>query len=239
MSGSSNGLVGVIGGMGPLATHKFYQMVIEKTDAACDQEHVDMIILNHATIPDRTKLIAEDKTDELLEILLADARMLETNGATVIAIPCNTSHVIIDRLQAGVEIPILNMVEETAEEIAKSFECEGLKIGILATDGTIQTKLYQKALEKKGITPVIPSPETQKLVMKIIYDGVKTGGEIDFSDFLKIQEEMVDKNCQGAILACTELSCFKSIYNLPDYYIDAMNVLAKRAITACGRKIKE
>lgn len=238
MSGNK-GLLGVIGGMGPLATHKFYQMVIEKTDAACDQEHVDMIILNHATIPDRTKLIAEGKTDELLEILLKDARMLEANGATAISIPCNTSHVILQDLQTGVGIPILNMVEETAEEIAGSFECQDLKIGILATDGTIQTKLYQKALEKRGITPVIPSPETQKLVMKIIYDGVKKGGEIDFSDFLKIQEEMVDKNCQGAIMACTELSCFKSIYNLPDYYIDAMNVLAKRAIIACGRKIKE
>lgn len=239
MSGNEKGLLGVIGGMGPLATHKFYQMMIEKTDASCDQEHVDMIILSHATMPDRTKLILEGKTHELLDLLRKDAKMLEANGAAAIAIPCNTSHVILEELQEGVGVPIINMVRETVAEVAKSFQTEGLKIAVLATDGTINTRLYQNELEKAGITPVIPSPDTQKLVMKIIYDGVKNGGEIDFADFQKIQEEIVDKNCQGAILACTELSCFKEVYSLPDYYIDSMGVLAERAIMACGRKIKE
>lgn len=231
-------VLGVLGGMGPLATQLFYKMIIEKTDAKCDQEHLNMIILNHATMPDRTKEILEGRTEGLFQLLLADAQMLEKNGAGVISIPCNTSHVLIDRIQEGVGIPIINMVAETARHIGETAAEKDLKIGILATDGTINTGLYQKALEREGLIPVTPSPELQKLVMKIIYDGVKNGGTIDFSDFLNIQKDIFDQDCKAAILACTELSCFKEMYNLPPFYIDAMGVLTEKSILACGGIIK-
>lgn len=231
-------ILGVLGGMGPLATQLFYKMVIEKTDAKCDQEHLNMIILSHATMPDRTKEILEGRSEELLNLLVKDAKMLEMGGAGVIAIPCNTSHVLLPRLQESVSIPIINMVEETVKHIAETFHGKELQVAVLATDGTVKTGLYQKALEKSGITPVVPSPESQKLVMKIIYDGVKNGGKIDFADFLSVQKEIFAQECQAAILACTELSCFKEMYNLPGYYIDAMGVLTEKSILACGGKIK-
>ncbi len=231
-------VLGVLGGMGPLATQLFYKMVIEQTDANCDQEHLNMIILNHATMPDRTKEILAGRTEELFRLLLKDSQMLESNGAGAIAIPCNTSHLLVDRIQERIGVPVINMVEETVQHIADHYEKGDLQIGILATDGTINTGLYQEALERAGITPVIPSPSSQRLVMKIIYDGVKNGGEIDFSDFLTIQEEIFAKKCKAAILACTELSCFKEMYKLPPYYIDAMDVLTKRSILLCGGKIK-
>jgi len=231
-------VLGVLGGMGPLATQLFYKRIIEKTDANCDQEHLNMIILSHATMPDRTGEILGGRTEELFHLLLKDAQMLEQGGAGVIAIPCNTSHVLLDRLQENVAIPIINMVEETASHIAAVFHEPDLKIAVLATDGTIRTGLYQKALEKAGITPVIPSADSQKLVMKIIYDGVKNGGEIDFSDFMTVQEEILGQGCQAAILACTELSCFKELYHLPNFYIDAMEILTDQSILTCGGKIK-
>jgi len=231
-------VLGVLGGMGPLATQLFYKMIIEKTDANCDQEHLNMIILSHATMPDRTGEILGGRTEELFHLLLKDAQMLESGGAGVIAIPFNTSHVLLDRLQENVSIPIINMVEETASYIAGAFHEPDLRIAVLATDGTIRTGLYQKALEKSGITPVIPGADSQKLVMKIIYDGVKNGGEIDFSDFLTVQEEILGQGCQAAILACTELSCFKEQYHLPNFYIDAMEILTDRSILTCGGKIK-
>lgn len=231
-------VLGVLGGMGPLATQLFYKMIIEKTDANCDQEHLNMIILSHATMPDRTGEILGGRIEELFHLLLKDAQMLELGGAGVIAIPCNTSHVLLDRLQENVHIPIINMVEETASHIAGTFHEPDLRIAVLATDGTIRTGLYQKALEKAGITPVTPGADSQKLVMKIIYDGVKNGGEIDFSDFLTVQEEIVGQGCQAAILACTELSCFKELYHLPNFYIDAMEILTDQSILICGGKIK-
>ena len=239
MGNDDKKVLGVLGGMGPLATQLFYRMVIERTDANCDQEHLNMIILSHATMPDRTKEILEGRTEELFELLLKDAKMLEANGAGAIAIPCNTSHVLVNRLQENIGIPIINMVEETVTHIKDTFSGQDLRIAILATDGTINMGLYQKELERAGITPVIPNAESQKLVMKIIYDGVKNGGTIDFSDFLSIQKDIFEQNCQAAILACTELSCFKEIYNLPQFYIDAMGMLTEKSILACSGKIKE
>lgn len=232
-------ILGVLGGMGPLATQLFYKMILKKTDAKCDQEHLNMIILNHATMPDRTREILEGRSGQLLHLLRKDLQMLETGGAGVIAIPCNTSHVLLPGLQENAGVPIINMVEETAAHIAETFQGKDLKIAVLATDGTVRTGLYQKALEKAGFTPVLPSAESQKLVMKIIYDGVKNGGTIDFADFLAVQREIFEQECRAAILACTELSCFKEMYNLPDFYIDAMGILAEKSILACGGKIKK
>lgn len=230
--------LGVIGGMGPLASQLFYKMIIDQTDAKKDQDHLDMIILNHATMPDRTEAILSGQTEDLVQRLIADAKMLESNGVGHIAIPCNTSHVLIDKIQESVGIPIINMVNETVNHIANAFNCKDMKVGILATDGTINTGLYQRALENAGFSADVPSPEMQKLVMKIIYDGVKNGGDVDYSDFMKIQEEMVELDCQAVILACTELSCFHQTYELPPYYIDAMAILAEKSIIACGGKLK-
>jgi aspartate racemase len=111
MKNANGRVLGVIGGMGPLATQLFYKMVIENTDASCDQDHIDMIILSHASMPDRTLAIEEERTDELVEKLSADARFLEESGATCIAVPCNTTHVILPKLQEKVGIPIIDMIE--------------------------------------------------------------------------------------------------------------------------------
>lgn len=234
MGDKNRKLLGVIGGMGPLATQLFYKMIIEKTEAHCDQDHLDMIIYSHASMPDRTTAILNNDTAELYSKLLLDAKSLENLGADYIAIPCNTSHYFVDKIQKEISIPIINMIGETVATIQE----KGTKVGILATDGTIKTQLYQKACKEAGLIPVIPSDKCQKLVMKIIYDGIKDGGAIDLKDFETIQNELKSKGCTCAIMACTELSCFKEIFKINDYYIDAMNVLAVKSLICCGKKIK-
>lgn len=234
MKESNEKLLGVMGGMGPLATQLFYKMIIEKNDAHCDQDHLNMIIFNHASMPDRTNAILKNDTEDLYKKLLADAKSLEALGVDYIAIPCNTSHYFVDDIQEEISVPIINMINETIEAIDQGVT----KVGILATDGTIKTGLYQKACEKAGFIPVIPSEECQRLVMKIIYDGIKDGGKIEMSDFETIDEQLKEEGCQCAIMACTELSCFKEIYEIGDYYMDAMNILAKKSLEYCGKKIK-
>lgn len=230
-------ILGVLGGMGPLATQLFYRQIIERTEASCDQEHVDMILFNHASMPDRTESIISGKTEELFDALADDVKRLEQYGATAIAIPCNTSHFFADRLQGEVSIPIINMIREAVTFVTKRKKTVG-RVGILATDGTISSGLYQKACEEQGIQAIVPSAKAQALVMKIIYEGIKGGKPIDYNDFIAIEGELSASGCQAAILACTELSCFKELYRLPDYYIDAMEVLADRSIEACGKQVK-
>lgn len=229
--------LGIIGGMGPLATQLLYQKIIEKTQVTCDQEHIDTIILSHATVPDRTTAIKSGKTDEVLEVLLEDAKMLEKNGVSAIAIPCNTSHYFYDSLQNEINTPILNMVRLTCERIKKK-NPDIKKIGLLATDGTVFTGIYKKECEKLGIECINPDENTQKIVMDIIYNQIKVGQKGSFEDFEKIDVFLKKEGCEAAILACTELSCFAAFHEIGDFYVDALDVLCEEAITACGGKLR-
>ncbi len=223
--------LGVLGGMGPQATQTFYQFVLDRTDAVRDQEHLPALILSDTQVPDRTPAILSGRTEELFRRLLDDAKLLERCGCTVIAIPCNTSHYFVDRLQGEVGVPILHMIRETAAVLA----AQGKKRpGVLATDGTIRTGLYQKEFSALGMEAVAPDPDTQKLVMSIIYDEIKQGEKGSREKFAKIDRAIRGAGCDCAVLACTELSVFATWHPLPPFYIDAMMVLAEKAVTACG-----
>ena len=231
------GKLGVIGGMGPMATQLFYKNIIEMTDAKKDQEHIDMIILSHASIPDRTLAIKSGETSQVFDVLANDAKMLKNNGADAIAIPCNTSHYFWEKLQNGVQIPIINMVRETVLSI-KEKNPDIKKIGLLATDGTVYTGIYNKECENVGIECVTPDDKIQKIVMDIIYNQIKKGENGRMDDFEKIDIFLKKSGCEAAILACTELSCFKANHELTDFYVDAMQVLCKKSILMCGGKLK-
>lgn len=232
------GKLGVIGGMGPMATQLFYKNVIEMTDAKSDQEHIDMIILSHASVPDRTASIKSGDTNKVFDVLLNDAKMLEKNGVNAVAIPCNTSHYFWEDLQKHVGVPIINMVRETVLYI-KEKNPDINKIGLLATDGTVFTKIYNKECDAIGIECVIPDEDIQKVVMDIIYNQIKKGENGSIADFEKIDIFLKKSGCEAAILACTELSCFKANHELTDFYVDAMQVLCQKSITMCGGKLRK
>ena len=167
--------------------------------------------------------------------LLAGAKLLEQGGCTVLAIPCNTSHYFADRLQSQLSLRLIHMPRETVGVLAE----EGKKkVGILATDGTIQTGIYQKECDARGIEAVSPPEEIQKLVMSIIYDEIKRGETGSREKFAVIDRWLRQTGCDSAILGCTELSVYRTYHGLPDYYMDAMDVLAQRCITACGYKLR-
>ena len=227
--------LGVLGGMGPQATQVFYQFVLDRTDASRDQEHLPAVILSDTGIPDRTAAILSGDTQEVYRQLLWDARLLDRCGCTVIAIPCNTSHYFVDALQEKTVVPILHMIRETAAALA----AQGKKRpGILATDGTIQTGLYQKECAAVGLEAAAPDPETQKLVMSIIYDEIKQGEKGSRDKFAKIDRAIRSMGCDCAVLACTELSVFSTYHPLPPFYVDAMMVLAERAVERCGYPLR-
>ena len=227
--------LGVLGGMGPQATQVFYQFVLDRTDAARDQDHLPAVILSDTGIPDRTAAILSGDTEELYQRLLKDAKTLEACGCTVLAIPCNTSHYFADRLQGDIGVPIIHMLREAAAALA----AQGKKHpGILATDGTIQTGLYQKECAAVGMEAVAPDPDTQKLVMSIIYDEIKQGEKGSREKFAHIDKAIRRAGCDCAILACTELSVFSTYHPLPSFYLDAMMVMAERAVERCGYPLR-
>lgn len=225
--------LGVIGGMGPEASCFFYSEVIKHTKAAKDQEHIDMLLLSHATIPDRTTAILTNDDKELLKAFERDLKIMENFEASNIAIPCNTSHFFYDKIQSLTDIPIIHMPRETVKYAASNY-ANVKKIGIMGTDGTVNAGVYSKECELLGIEPVVPSADAQKAVMSLIYDDVKAGKKGDFHKFERALEEFIKKDCDVVILACTEISVFKQHHVLPQICLDAMDVLIKESILRSG-----
>ncbi|HIS04784.1 MAG TPA: aspartate/glutamate racemase family protein [Candidatus Fimenecus stercoravium] len=232
-------VLGVLGGVGPLATVYFADLVIKMTEAKTDQEHIPMVILNHASIPDRTAYILDNSKPDPLPVMIADAKRLQQDGCSCIVIPCNTAHYFYDAMQESVDIPILNILEETvsyAEKTVPNLRC----IGILATEGTVVSGAYQSVIQKHNLDYRLPAKEDQASLMHIIYDQVKAGEKADICEFLRIVGALKKAGCDAVVLGCTELSIIRKDFALtqPDI-VDSMECLARASILFCGKKIKE
>ena len=224
--------LGILGGMGPEATEIFYKKIIAHTMVEKDQDHIDILIYSHAGIPDRTGYLLSGREEELWKVLEEDVELLKSAGIGYLVIPCNTTHYFADRFNALMDGKFINMVEETACFVQ---ERHIKRVGILATDGTIRNDMYGAALRSKGIEAVYPSPESQRKVMSIIYDEIKSGEKGDRHKFNDVVKELEGNNCEACVLACTELSVFSMNHMLGGgYYVDALDVAAKVSIEKCG-----
>jgi aspartate racemase len=227
--------LGIIGGVGPLATMFIGEMIVRRTAAEKDQDHVNMIITNNTTIPDRTAFILGVSNDNPVPVIVSDAHRLTAAGADVLAIPCNTAHSFYEQIQNETELPVIDMIGETVGRAVK----EGAKrIGILATSGTITTGVYQEACESLGMTPIVPDSYVQEIVMSLIYDDIKAGKPSNQQKWLIIEQAMQEAGCDKVILGCTELSVVREELDLDDRWIDSLVVLAETAIERCGYTLK-
>lgn len=232
----NNITVGVLGGLGPMASVYFYEMVVKMTDAKTDQDHVDMIISNRATTPDRTAYIVGDSDENPADALINDSKKLEQYGVDFLVMTCNTAHYFYEKINESVDIPVINIVEETIKYAKKIGH---KKLGILATTGNMKTKLYQSMCEEYNIEYLVLDENRQKQVMEIIYDDIKSGKPADMNKFNAIVDYLKENNCDGVILGCTELSILKNDNNLDgEFYIDSLEVLARETIIRSGRKLK-
>ncbi|NJD99496.1 amino acid racemase [Thermococcus sp. LS1] len=219
-------VIGILGGMGPLATAELFRRIVEKTPAKRDQEHPRIIIYNNPKIPDRTAFILGKGEDPRPE-LITSAKKLESWGADFIIMPCNTAHFFAEDIQRVIKVPLVSMVEATAEKIAEM----GLrKVGLLATDGTVRGGVYEGPLARRGIKLVVPSEGDQRLVMKAIYEGVK-GGNLEIGrELLLGVARRLEKRSEGIIAGCTEVSVALRPEDLSVPLIDPLDVIAERAV---------
>ena len=156
--------LGVLGGLGPMASVYFLQLVVQMTEARTDQEHIEVLLHSVPQIPDRTRYILGQSSEDPVPQMAVAGRGLAAQGAQVLAIPCVTAHYFQERLETQIGVPILNAVEETALCLQQA----GInRAGILATDGTLSSRLFQTCLEKRGISCVIPGPEDQLSLIHI------------------------------------------------------------------------
>ena len=228
--------IGIVGGMGPLATCDLFKKIVEITDAACDQDHVRVCIDSNTEISDRTAAILSGGKNPVPEMVKSAVR-LQGMGADVLIMPCNTAHYFYNQIVPFVDTPFLNMLEETAKEIKR----RGIKkVGLLATDGTCQSGVYKTVFDAAGIEMLSPSPVGQQAVMDVIYKGVKAGNlSIDLSGFNKAKDELFEAGAEVLVLGCTELPVAFELFHIDRPNIDPTLVLAAAAVRFVGAKVKE
>lgn len=225
--------VGVIGGLGPMATVYFLELLTKMTDAAKDQEHLRIYMASIPDTPDRTAYILGESDENPMSCLVEAGNKLVQMGADFIAIPCVTAQYFHQELESALSVPVISLCEELAMHLAH----EGVKkVGVLATNGTIKSRLMQNCLEEKGIEVCIPGPDDQDTVMQIIYQQIKKGLPPDVEAFEKIGQKLKADGAGKLILGCTELSLIKKDYGLNKDYLDVMEVLAAAVIVKAGRK---
>ena len=227
--------LGVIGGLGPMATAYFMQLVIDMTRAEVDQQHIEMLIHSKPQIPDRTTYILDHTKESPLEPMIEVGLGLKNAGADVIAIPCVTAHYFQNELEKAISLPVIHTIEETAKYLKEESIS---RAGIMATDGTVTSKLFQTTLSRYGIETVIPDAANQAKVMHIIYDNVKAGRPIDRSAVFEVQSFLKNAGAEVILLGCTELSMIKRDLKMADGLLDVMEVLARTAVRTCG-ELKE
>ncbi|WP_370679094.1 aspartate/glutamate racemase family protein [Comamonas sp. GB3 AK4-5] len=198
-------LVGVLGGMGPLATLDFLQRLLEVRAARRDQEHVPTVTWNVPQIPDRQLALAGGGADPLPAMLQGIER-LNAAGASCIAIPCNTAHAWYEPLSAHSRAPIFHIVDATVQALLADAQQHRPRIGLIATRGALEQGLYQSRLEAAGLDYLTPTPqELDQFFMPGCYaikaHDIASGGRL----LALSAEALLARGATRLVLACTEV----------------------------------
>lgn len=226
--------IGVLGGVGPEATAELFRRIIRLTPATADQDHLPVIIFNNPAIPDRTAFILGQGPSPA-PALIDTARRLAAAGADLIVIPCNTAHAFLPAIRRAVRIPVLDMIAATVARVVEQYPHVD-RIGLLATTGTLRSRLYHAAFRRVNRRVLTPMAHPQRtLVMEAIYGrrGVKAGFRRHPAQLLQAAAGRLRDAGAGMLIAgCTEISVVlgKSCAGLP--LADPLSVLAAAAVRA-------
>jgi aspartate racemase len=227
------GIIGILGGMGPEATADLFHKIIKNTEATKDQDHLRILVDNNPKIPDRTPAMLGSGRSPL-PMMIETARNLEAAGADFIVIPCVSAHYFIAGLRERIAIPVISIIDEVADEVERRLQ-GARRVGLMATTGTIKTGLFQGRLLEGGLEILVPPPEDQEdLVMSAIYgeSGIKAGfiSPENRGKILKASKALIEKGAQGIIGGCTEIPLVIQEPDLEVAFFDSLNILALTAI---------
>lgn len=235
---SAGPLIGVLGGMGPLATAAFMTQMVSLTQAACDQDHCRSLVYSNPHIPDRSQAILSDGPSPLPGLLDGIA-ILGRCGADVIAIPCNTAHYWLRELASATDIPIISIVEAVAQELRRQGLTSG-RVGVLGTLGLLQSGVYQSGLAALGFDAVVLSQVESARLVEPAIRAVKAGqiGGAEASIRLAI-DAIRTQGVVAVVLGCTELPLAATVSTeagtIP--VIDSTKALAAACVAWAARHV--
>ncbi|HVT30553.1 MAG TPA: amino acid racemase [Lacipirellulaceae bacterium] len=221
-------MLGILGGMGPLATADFMQKIIARTPAENDQQHLPMLVYNVPQVPDRTEAILYGGADPLPAMLTGIA-FLNRNGASLIAIPCNTAHHWYGELSRASRSPILHLADAAVAWMAHD-KIDSGRVGLLATSGTVASGFYQRRLADNGFTCSVPADQSA------VMDGIRLvkKNRIEQASTLiaSVADALLEDGCRCIVLGCTEVPIALRGYQNSSRLIDATDALAQGCVDA-------
>ena len=229
------GLIGVLGGMGPLATVDFMRKLIAATPAVRDQDHVPVVVSSIPQIPDRTAAFRGEGVSPLAALVNSGQRLIQA-GAGLIVVPCNTAHLWFAELEAALQVPMLHMVDAALEDAASGMQA-GASLGLLCTDATLASGLYvNRAAQSANYAAVRWTLPTASEMLTLVMPGIQAVklGQLDEANELltAAARALVQRGAGRLVLGCTEiplvLSGTSSQVKVP--VIDATASLARRAV---------
>lgn len=219
----------ILGGMGTMATESFVHLLNERVVTHKDQDYLNYVLFNHATVPDRTAYILDATNDSPLPYLLDDIEKQNLLKPDFIVLTCNTAHHFFDTLQAATPIPILHMPKEAVKEVLKQKEVG--KVAFFGTTGSVKAGIYETQMRQAGLEVYLPTEKLQNKINHLIYHDIKENDFLNQSLYVEILKDAVDAGCKQIILGCTELSLMEASFGQHDYpVIDAQSVLVDRTI---------
>ncbi len=228
--GSAPFRIGIVGGMGPLAGVYLQQLIVEATPAGRDQDHLEVVCFTNPHVPERMRSLAEDGGRRYAEAVRASADLVARAGATCIAIPCNTAHARLSEIQAGIEVPILDMIALGVEALVAAHGT-GRRVGLLATIGTLSEQVYQGRAGERVAEWVLPEPPDQQRVADAIL-AVKLNRVAEAPPIvLPVVERLRGRGAEVVIVGCTELSlCCDRLEAAGVPLVDPLRALAARLV---------
>jgi len=217
--------VGVLGGMGPDATVDFMAKVIAATPAREDQDHVRMLVDHNPGVPNRQQALLHGGEDPG-PVMAAMARGLEAAGADFLVIPCNTAHAFSDAIVAAVGIPLVSIIDLTVDACAGQ-----APVGLLATDGCIASRVFQEALDRRGITAVLPDRAEIDEIMRLV-TRIKGGdrSEAVGASMRTIAGALVARGARAIIAGCTEIPLVLDATMIDVPLVSSTDVLAEATV---------
>lgn len=196
--------IGLIGGITPLSTIMYYEVLNRLASEHFGENHSCKVIINSVNFAEIANLQKENRWDKLDSIMAEAAKSLELAGAKCILICANTMHLTIDAVREAVSIPVIHIAEATAEKI---IEKKLKTVALLGTKYTMEKDFYIKVLASFGIKTIIPNLDDRNKIHDIIYKELSKGILNDASKqvYLQIIEKLIENGAEGVILGCTEI----------------------------------
>jgi aspartate racemase len=219
--------IGIIGGIGPASTVEYYNGIIYGYKKLTNDENYPQLFINSINMTEMLNYIVNKNNNGLIEFLTGEIRKLKIMGVDYVAIASNTPHMIIDELVERIEVPIINIVEETCK-YAKDLRLK--KVLLTGTLFTMQNNFYQKAFERYNIKCIVPDDDKKEIIQNIIFPNLENGIiiEKDKQKFKVLCNEIIgEQNIDGIILGCTELPLMIKESDFDITILDTMKIHIK------------